>query len=70
MPVQVSCELADEVKAVRASEIEMSAGGRARFTLTTPDGVAPVELNMPGEHHVCNALATPAVAYGLGLGPC
>ena len=53
--------------AVRAGDIRIDGAGRARFTLITPSGAAPVTLQMHGEHHVSNALATAAVAYALGL---
>nr|WP_307190385.1 UDP-N-acetylmuramoyl-tripeptide--D-alanyl-D-alanine ligase [Actinomadura hibisca] len=53
---------------VRADEVELDRG-RARFTLTTPHGTAPVALRVVGEHQVSNALATAAVAHGVGMAP-
>lgn len=53
--------------AIRASGIQLDRQARARFTLTTPSGTAPVSLRMHGEHHVANALAAAAVAHALGL---
>ncbi|WP_433558818.1 UDP-N-acetylmuramoyl-tripeptide--D-alanyl-D-alanine ligase [Pseudonocardia xinjiangensis] len=50
---------------VRAEDVELDAG-RARFTLVTPAGRAPVALRLVGEHHVGNALAAAAVAHELG----
>lgn len=52
---------------VRAESVVLEAG-RARFTLVTPQGRAPVALRLVGEHHVANALAAAAVAGELGTG--
>lgn len=40
--------------------------GRHRFTLRTPNGSAPVQLNLWGRHHVYNALAAAGAAHHLG----
>jgi UDP-N-acetylmuramoyl-tripeptide--D-alanyl-D-alanine ligase len=53
---------------VRAEDVRLD-GGRARFTLGTPTGRAPVALRLVGEHHVGNALAAAAVALELGGTP-
>jgi UDP-N-acetylmuramoyl-tripeptide--D-alanyl-D-alanine ligase len=53
---------------VHASEVRLNGHGQPRFLLHTPGGSAPVALQLTGEHHVGNALAAAAVAYGLGLG--
>ncbi|TWF82510.1 UDP-N-acetylmuramoyl-tripeptide--D-alanyl-D-alanine ligase [Pseudonocardia hierapolitana] len=53
---------------VRAEDVRLD-GGRARFTLVTPAGPAPVALRLVGEHHVGNALAAAAVALELGGTP-
>ncbi|MEU1733886.1 UDP-N-acetylmuramoyl-tripeptide--D-alanyl-D-alanine ligase [Streptosporangium sp. NPDC020145] len=53
--------------AVRAEEVTLDERGRARFTLRTPSGTAPVALRLYGEHAVENALAAAAVAHELGL---
>jgi UDP-N-acetylmuramoyl-tripeptide--D-alanyl-D-alanine ligase len=50
---------------VRAEDVTVDAG-RARFTLVTPGGSAPVVLRLVGEHHVANALAAAAVALEVG----
>jgi UDP-N-acetylmuramoyl-tripeptide--D-alanyl-D-alanine ligase len=50
---------------VRAEDVTLDAG-RARFTLVTPVGRAPVALQLVGEHHVWNALAAAAVAIERG----
>lgn len=54
---------------VRATEVTMDRTGRPAFTLITPDGSAPVTLNLRGEHNVSNALAAAALAGPLGLSP-
>jgi UDP-N-acetylmuramoyl-tripeptide--D-alanyl-D-alanine ligase len=51
---------------VRALEVHLD-GGRARFTLATPEGSAPVHLRLYGEHHVSNALAAACVAREFGM---
>ncbi|MFC4906920.1 UDP-N-acetylmuramoyl-tripeptide--D-alanyl-D-alanine ligase [Actinomadura gamaensis] len=51
---------------VRATDVTLDRG-RARFTLTTPSGTAPVALQVHGAHQVCNALAAAAVAHGVGM---
>jgi UDP-N-acetylmuramoyl-tripeptide--D-alanyl-D-alanine ligase len=43
--------------------------GRHRFTLRTPDGTAPVQLQLWGRHHVYNALAAAGAAWHLGATP-
>ncbi|HEU4543549.1 MAG TPA: UDP-N-acetylmuramoyl-tripeptide--D-alanyl-D-alanine ligase [Jiangellaceae bacterium] len=52
---------------VRADQITLDDDGRASFRLVTPSGQQHVRLNVVGEHHVSNALATAAVAETLGL---
>lgn len=51
---------------IRAADLRLEQG-RARFTLTTPEGEAPVHLTLVGAHHVTNALAAAAVALELGV---
>jgi UDP-N-acetylmuramoyl-tripeptide--D-alanyl-D-alanine ligase len=51
---------------VRATGIELTAG-RAAFHLHTPDGDAPVTLQLLGAHQVRNALAVAATAHALGM---
>ena len=53
---------------IRAEDVRLE-GGRARFTLVTASGNAPVALRLVGEHHVGNALAAAAVALELGGTP-
>jgi UDP-N-acetylmuramoyl-tripeptide--D-alanyl-D-alanine ligase len=53
---------------VRVSALELDPRGRPRFTLTTPDGSAPVLLPLTGEHQALNAAAAAAVAHWAGSG--
>jgi UDP-N-acetylmuramoyl-tripeptide--D-alanyl-D-alanine ligase len=52
---------------VRATGVVLDDQARPSFTLVTPEGSAPVRLNLRGEHNVSNALAVAALARGLGL---
>ncbi|HWG22956.1 UDP-N-acetylmuramoyl-tripeptide--D-alanyl-D-alanine ligase [Actinospica sp.] len=52
---------------IRASDIVVDERGHAHFTLHTPEGSAPVVLQLVGEHQVGNALAAAAVARHIGL---
>lgn len=52
---------------IRASDVSLDDRGRARFTLHTPEGSAPVALQLTGEHQVVNALGAAAVARHAGL---
>ena len=52
---------------VRASELEVDVDGRVRFMLETNGDREPVELAVPGEHMVSNALAAAAVGSALGV---
>jgi UDP-N-acetylmuramoyl-tripeptide--D-alanyl-D-alanine ligase len=54
---------------VRAEEVALDGEGRARFVLATPEGREPIELRVPGEHMVENALAAAAVGRALGVPP-
>ncbi|MGN6302504.1 MAG: UDP-N-acetylmuramoyl-tripeptide--D-alanyl-D-alanine ligase [Angustibacter sp.] len=53
--------------AVRADDVTLDDEARASFLLVTPEGSAPVQLALFGEHHVANALAVAAVARELGM---
>src|SRR5204863_2928504 len=53
---------------VRARDIELDAQARASFTLMAADGAERVELPIPGEHMVPNALAAAACGWALGVG--
>jgi UDP-N-acetylmuramoyl-tripeptide--D-alanyl-D-alanine ligase len=52
---------------IRATDVIVDGAGRPAFTLVTPDGSAPVQLRLHGEHNVSNALAAAAIAAELGL---
>ncbi len=52
---------------IRAEGVVLGPGGRAEFLLVTPEGSAPVGLQLVGVHHVSNALATAAAGRALGL---
>ncbi|MEV4679007.1 UDP-N-acetylmuramoyl-tripeptide--D-alanyl-D-alanine ligase [Actinomadura sp. NPDC049382] len=54
---------------VRATGETLDERGRARFTLVTPEGSAPVALRLHGSHAVPNALAAAAAARAAGLAP-
>ncbi|HEY2723483.1 MAG TPA: UDP-N-acetylmuramoyl-tripeptide--D-alanyl-D-alanine ligase [Pseudonocardiaceae bacterium] len=54
---------------VRAADVELDDRGRASFRLVSPGGQARVQLAVPGEHQVSNALAAAAVALELGATP-
>ncbi|QKW35314.1 UDP-N-acetylmuramoyl-tripeptide--D-alanyl-D-alanine ligase [Actinomadura sp. NAK00032] len=54
---------------VRATGETLDEQGRARFTLVTPEGAAPVALRLHGSHAVPNALAAAAAARAAGLAP-
>ena len=51
---------------VRAADVRLD-GARARFTLVTATGSAPVALQLVGEHQIANALAAAAVALEFGI---
>ncbi len=52
---------------VRAVGVALDEAGRARFTLVTDAGQAPVRLQLHGGHNVTNALAAAALAGQLGM---
>ncbi|TYC10989.1 UDP-N-acetylmuramoyl-tripeptide--D-alanyl-D-alanine ligase [Actinomadura syzygii] len=52
---------------VRARDESLDDQGRARFTLVTPEGSAPVALRLHGAHAVPNALAAAAAARATGM---
>jgi UDP-N-acetylmuramoyl-tripeptide--D-alanyl-D-alanine ligase len=53
---------------VRVTDVALDEQGRPRFTLTAPDGSAPVTLPLAGEHQAMNAAAAAAVAHVRGAG--
>ncbi len=52
---------------VRAVDVAVDGEGRPAFRLVTPEGAAPVRLNLRGAHNVLNALASAALARELGM---
>jgi len=52
---------------VRAVDVTQDDAGRARFTLVTPEGSAPVALRVVGAHQVGNALTAGAVGRAVGM---
>jgi UDP-N-acetylmuramoyl-tripeptide--D-alanyl-D-alanine ligase len=52
---------------VRAVGVSLDERGRASFTLSTPEGDAPVTLRVSGRHQVGNALLAAAVARSQGM---
>ncbi len=52
---------------VRAVDVALDPGGRARFELHHDGERHPVALLVVGEHHVSNALAVAAAAIALGI---
>lgn len=59
--------LGDPSADLHASDISRDVRGCASFTLHSPLGSAPVQLNLLGTHNVANALAAAAAAYALGV---
>ena len=51
---------------VRAVNVRLDADGCAHFDLHSPQGDIPVQLALPGEHNVANALAAAAACLALG----
>ena len=52
---------------VRAEDVVLGDDGRARFALVVGEEREPLDLTMPGEHMVANALAAAACGTALGL---
>jgi UDP-N-acetylmuramoyl-tripeptide--D-alanyl-D-alanine ligase len=52
---------------VRARDVRLGPAARAEFTLVTPEGSAPVRLQVVGLHQVPNALAAAAVGRAVGV---
>ncbi|MET3807023.1 UDP-N-acetylmuramoyl-tripeptide--D-alanyl-D-alanine ligase [Nakamurella sp. UYEF19] len=52
---------------VRAVDVTNDGGARAHFTLVTPEGSAPVSLQVVGAHQVGNALVAAAVGRAVGM---
>jgi UDP-N-acetylmuramoyl-tripeptide--D-alanyl-D-alanine ligase len=52
---------------LRAEDVTLDAGGRARFRVVGAEVAVPVHLGLVGRHHVGNALAVLAVARERGI---
>nr|WP_154770472.1 UDP-N-acetylmuramoyl-tripeptide--D-alanyl-D-alanine ligase [Nakamurella alba] len=52
---------------LRAEDIGEDELARASFTLVTPEGTAPVQLAVAGEHQIGNALTAAAVGRAVGM---
>ena len=52
---------------VTSKHLHLDARGCARFVLTTPEGKADIQLEVPGMHNVSNALAAAACTGALGI---
>jgi UDP-N-acetylmuramoyl-tripeptide--D-alanyl-D-alanine ligase len=52
---------------VRAEDVRVDDGGRARFRLVSGHGSADVALQVRGEHQVSNAVAVAAAVLGAGV---
>jgi UDP-N-acetylmuramoyl-tripeptide--D-alanyl-D-alanine ligase len=53
---------------VRVEQLSLDRLGRPSFVLATPDGSAPVSLQVVGAHQALNAAAAAAAALAAGLG--
>lgn len=52
---------------IYATAIDLNHTGGSQFNLVTPQGKVWIRLQVPGMHHVLNALAAAACAYGLNI---
>ncbi len=52
---------------IHAKDVVFDASGCAHFELITPVGSVKIDLTVPGEHHVANALAAAACSHALGI---
>ena len=50
-----------------AADVRVNGLGGTSFTLNVPSGSVPVELSVPGEHTVGNAVAAAAVGHLMGI---
>lgn len=58
---------AEGVADVYALNTQMDGSGRGHFTLVLPNGRSEIQLQVPGEHNVRNALAAAACCYAVGI---
>lgn len=52
---------------IQARNVTFNADGCAQFELVVPEGMAKIELAVPGAHNVSNALAAAACTHALGI---
>jgi len=52
---------------VSAAEIDTRSLGKIKFRLLTPNGAAPAQLAMSGQHNLSNALAAASVGVSFGM---
>lgn len=52
---------------VFATDVRLDTRGRGHFSLVLPTGRAEIELQVPGEHNISNALAAATCCYAAGL---
>lgn len=52
---------------VYALDIRFDTRGRGHFSLVMPNGRVEIELQVPGEHNISNALAAAACCYAAGI---
>lgn len=52
---------------VYAQDVVLDEQGRGRFSLVLPNARADIELQVPGLHNVCNALAAAACCFAIGI---
>jgi UDP-N-acetylmuramoyl-tripeptide--D-alanyl-D-alanine ligase len=66
-PAEVVLFGASDQAHVRAVDVELDPGGRARFMLHAQGERHPLALLVVGEHHVSNGLAVASAAIALGM---
>lgn len=66
-PAEVVLFGAGDAAHVRAVDVALDPGGRARFTLHAQGERHPVALLVVGEHHVSNSLAVASAALAVGM---
>lgn len=52
---------------IHAQDVRIDTLGRGHFSLVLPNGRADIELQVPGEHNIRNALAAAACCYAVGI---
>lgn len=52
---------------IYAQDVRLDTHGRGHFSLILPNARADIELQVPGEHNIRNALAAAACCYAVGI---